>query len=1232
MGGPNNNWPTPPVTANNPTPVNFDRFGESVAVSGTTVVVGALADDTGASNAGSAYVYDVSGGSATLVDTINNPTPAFSDGFGLSVAVSGSTVVVGAYQDDTGAENAGSAYVYDLSGGSATLVDTINNPTPATNDFFGLSVAASGSKAVIGAFLDDDRGLDAGAAYVFAVTEVPIVDLNGSSSGNDFVVGFTENVGPVFISDSTATVTDADSTDIVSMNMVVSANPDGIDETVSVGGVPFPLDADKSSTTVVGSTTFRIDYVTSTLTFDITQDSGGSAPITDWQSLLRSVTYDNSSDTPNTTARTVDITVNDGISDSEVATSTINVTPTNDPPVLTAIGNQSIDELTTLNFTASATDPDNASIDLTFSLDAGAPSGATIDPSTGLFSWTPTEADGPGSYSVTIRVTDDGSPNLDDSETFSITVNEVNSAPTLNSIDDQGVEEGMELTFIAAATDPDEPAGPLTFSLDTGAPTGAAIDPSTGLFSWTPTEADGPGSYSVTIRVTDDGSPILDDSQTISITVSEVNSAPVLDSIGNQAVDEGMELNFTASASDADDPANTLTFSLDTGAPSGATINPTTGEFSWTPSESDGGGLFPVTVRVTDDGLPPLDAFEVIQISVGNDNQAPELDPIGDKTVDELSELTFTVTASDADVPPDGLTFSLDAGAPAGASIDPSTGLFSWTPTEADGPGSYPVTIRVTDDGSPNLNDSETIDITVNEVNSAPTLSLIENQTVDVGDDVTFTATATDTDLRANMLSYSLGEGAPIDATFDPLTGEFVWTPGVAGEYDIEVIVSDDGTPPLEDSQIVTISVNEVAPEQPVFYLSSNTNGVVGAGSIAFRDEDILAYDPANDAWSLFFDGSAAGLGTTDVNAFHVRDDGSILMSIDNNLSLPGIGTVEDSDIVLFDPVSNSFGLWFDGSSVGLTTGGEDIDAIGVTPDGDLLISTIGVANVVGATGVDDSDILLFNATSLGVGSPTAGSFEIFFNASDLGLTSRNEDVNALHADPFGTLLFSTIGNLRTSTQNGDNDDVFTFIGATGENTSGTLGKLFNGDDVGFGAENIDGMTVVMLTGEPPENEAPEITSPASVNVLENQTFAIDVQAIDDLDLEGSGLTFAFSSTGIGAGIDNALFDLGSTGEVTFIDAPDHEAPADADGNNIYNVEVTVSDSGGLSATQAITITVDDVTGELPEISVINEGNELSDGDSVTFAPTVAGGPGTPETFTVRNDGFADLILQPADV
>jgi VCBS repeat-containing protein len=126
-----------------------------------------------------------------------------------------------------------------------------------------------------------------------------------------------------------------------------------------------------------------------------------------------------------------------------------------------------------------------------------------------------------------------------------------------------------------------------------------------------------------------------------------------------------------------------------------------------------------VTFTGTDDGTPPLNDSETVTITVGEVNDAPVLAAIGNKTVDELTELTFTAIATDADLPANVLTYSA-ANLPAGATFDPATREFRWTPTEGQGPGTYTFTVRVTDNGMPALSDEEEITVTVTEVNVAP--------------------------------------------------------------------------------------------------------------------------------------------------------------------------------------------------------------------------------------------------------------------------------------------------------------------------------------------------------------------------------------------------------------------------------------------------------------------------------------------------------------------------------
>src|SRR5207247_9322 len=131
-----------------------------------------------------------------------------------------------------------------------------------------------------------------------------------------------------------------------------------------------------------------------------------------------------------------------------------------------------------------------------------------INPTNGLFTWTPVETQGPGTNTMSVRVSDNGTPSLSATQTFMVTVNEVNSAPTLASIAPQQVNELATLIVTNSATDVDQPANVLTFTL-LQSPPGMIIDTNTGVITWTPTEAQGPGTNTITVRVTDNGAPSL---------------------------------------------------------------------------------------------------------------------------------------------------------------------------------------------------------------------------------------------------------------------------------------------------------------------------------------------------------------------------------------------------------------------------------------------------------------------------------------------------------------------------------------------------------------------------------------------------------------------------------------------------------------------------------------------------------------------------------------------------
>ena len=283
----------------------------------------------------------------------------------------------------------------------------------------------------------------------------------------------------------------------------------------------------------------------------------------------------------------------------------------NQPPTLATIAAQVTDEGTLLSFTATADDPDDDN--LTFSLEGAVPTGASIDPDSGIFGWTPTESQGPAALSVTVRVTDDGvSPEFDEQQ-VSITVDEINEPPALlTPLGGLRHTEGEGVSSNLYWSDTDLPANTLTWQA-TGLPPEVTIDPISGAISGTiPIGAASGSPYTTSITATDNGTPPLADTAIFSWVVDPSNLAPVLTAIGDQPVQAMYPLSFTATATDPN--GDGLTFSL-IGAPVGASITGA-GLFEWTPSFSQGPANYAVTVRVTDDGSPVLYDEESITVTV----------------------------------------------------------------------------------------------------------------------------------------------------------------------------------------------------------------------------------------------------------------------------------------------------------------------------------------------------------------------------------------------------------------------------------------------------------------------------------------------------------------------------------------------------------------------------------------------------------------------------------------
>jgi hypothetical protein len=261
---------------------------------------------------------------------------------------------------------------------------------------------------------------------------------------------------------------------------------------------------------------------------------------------------------------------------------------------------------------------------------------------------------------------------------------------------------------------------------------------------------------------------------------------------------------------------------------------------------------------------------------------APE---VGARTVNEMETLDFQagVTYSQEAFQPRNVTYTLDAGSLAAGMTITADGAFSWTPSEEQGGQSYEVTVTITasETGNQAFSASETFTIEVAEINRAPTLGELSDQVADAQSTLTFTATATDPDIPAQTLSFSLDEaslalGMAIDAT----TGVFTWSPtaeqaGAGQSYTVSITVTDDGAQPpaLSDTKSFTIGVVDSRGEHASEgYLQGRTARIdctfahpAGKSLIALLWRPIL---PAG--WSLH---SVAGQASPEIDA----GDGTIV-------------------------------------------------------------------------------------------------------------------------------------------------------------------------------------------------------------------------------------------------------------------------------------------------------------------------------------------------------------------
>jgi hypothetical protein len=236
-----------------------------------------------------------------------------------------------------------------------------------------------------------------------------------------------------------------------------------------------------------------------------------------------------------------------------------------------------------------------------------------------------------------------------------------------------------------------------------------------------------------------------------------------------------------------------------------------------------------------------LSVTNLLTIVVNEVNSAPVVTVPVDQVVPELAPLAIAVAATDGDIPANVLTFGL-LESPSGMTIDTATGAIAWIPTEAQGPSTNTVKVVVTDDNpvaGPNarLSVTNSFLVVVQEVNVAPELGAIEDRTVHFDVPLTIEAVATDSDLPAATLAFTL-EGAPGGMTVQA-DGTIAWTPTEAqvGVYTVTLKVEDGGSPNLNATRTFQVTVTGEGARLSISQLAAGLVQVTTSGDAGVRYE-----------------------------------------------------------------------------------------------------------------------------------------------------------------------------------------------------------------------------------------------------------------------------------------------------------------------------------------------------------------------------------------------------------
>ncbi|MDO9382682.1 MAG: cadherin domain-containing protein, partial [Hyphomicrobiaceae bacterium] len=537
-------------------------------------------------------------------------------------------------------------------------------------------------------------------------------------------------------------------------------------------------------------------------------------------------------------------------------------TPANAPPVVSSPAAAAVSENATGTvYTATATDPDSGTT-LRYSLSGADAALFNINSQTGEISFTqspdyesPADAGGNNVYDVKVTATDGTNTATKD---VAITVTNTNEGPAITSAAAAtAAENGTGVVYTATATDPD--AGTtLTYSLSGVDAALFNIDPATGEVSFkqspdyeTPQDADGDNVYDVKVIASDGTNSASED---VAITVTNVEGLVLTSTTATSVAENATGTVYTATS--VNESGAPITYTLSGNDAALFNIDPATGEVSFkqspdyeTPQDADGDNIYDIKVTASDGTST---ASEDVAITVSNGNEGPTVTSAAAVSVAENTAGTvYTATATDPDAGTT-LTYSLSGADAALFNIDATTGAMSFkqrpdyeNAQDAGADNIYDVKVTASDGTNATTQDVKITVINTNEgptVTSAAAVSVAENTA-----GVVYTATATDPD-AGTTLTYTLSGADAALFNIDASTGavSFKTAPnyenakdaGANNIYDVKVTASDGTNATTQDVEITVTNTNEgpMVTSAAAVSVAENTAGTVYAATATDPD------------------------------------------------------------------------------------------------------------------------------------------------------------------------------------------------------------------------------------------------------------------------------------------------------------------------------------------------------------------------------------------------------------